>query len=490
MEAMVENSANPPTRFYCHSCSVEIDSVSSEFTCPHCSEGFIEELPAGERGAASSGGASGGSGPESDGPPIDYVNAQLNPDTIGRLAGELLSNSFLSPLYGLYDDEPAGGSGGSGTNSTSSSYVTFPADDIPLVDGTGGQPTATGAGSGGVEVASGSAGTGGTGGSSGSSSSSSTGSGPSMHHRLSMGRRGGRRNITHLDHILREFFISVADGAPGGVPLFFMGNPGDYAWGREGIDSIVTQLLNQMDNTGPPPLEKERIAEIPTVAISEKQVEMKLQCSVCFEDFQVGESVRKLPCLHVYHEPCIIPWLELHGTCPSCRKSLTPESGSQQPGSQQAAPTAQSLQQQPEPMDTSQQQAVPTPESSQSQQQQQQESQQTQEPQATQPGTTPSQSTGGAAAGRQNNPNFVAFTIRDLLPILSGPATVTTRYDPSRPSLFSSPAATSSRNASDASSQPSSAGGTGSAANGGTSSGSSTNNGSNATADDDYYSLD
>ena len=32
------------------------------------------------------------------------------------------------------------------------------------------------------------------------------------------------------------------------------GNPGDYAWGRGGLDVIVTQLLNQMDGTGPPPL--------------------------------------------------------------------------------------------------------------------------------------------------------------------------------------------------------------------------------------------
>lgn len=30
----------------------------------------------------------------------------------------------------------------------------------------------------------------------------------------------------------------------------FLGNPGDYAWGREGLDAIVTQLLNQMDSTG------------------------------------------------------------------------------------------------------------------------------------------------------------------------------------------------------------------------------------------------
>lgn len=38
-------------------------------------------------------------------------------------------------------------------------------------------------------------------------------------------------------------------GGPGNVQLF-LGNPGDYAWGREGLDAIVTQLLNQMDSTG------------------------------------------------------------------------------------------------------------------------------------------------------------------------------------------------------------------------------------------------
>lgn len=49
---------------------------------------------------------------------------------------------------------------------------------------------------------------------------------------------------------------------------------------------------------------------------------MKLQCSVCWEDFQLKEMVRQLPCAHIYHEPCIRPWLELHGTCPICRQNL------------------------------------------------------------------------------------------------------------------------------------------------------------------------
>lgn len=38
---------------------------------------------------------------------------------------------------------------------------------------------------------------------------------------------------------------------------------------------------------------------------------MKLQCSVCWEDFTIDENVMKLTCDHMYHKDCITPWLEL-----------------------------------------------------------------------------------------------------------------------------------------------------------------------------------
>lgn len=142
------------------------------------------------------------------------------------------------------------------------------------------------------------------------------------------GGRGRDFNITNFDTILQDILISVSGGE--GAPMFFMGNPGDYAWGREGLDTIVTQLLNQMDNTGPPPLEKEKIEELPMVPIDQEQVDLKLQCSVCWEDFQLNEQVRKLPCLHVFHNDCICPWLANHGTCPICRQSLVSESNTDQ----------------------------------------------------------------------------------------------------------------------------------------------------------------
>ncbi|XP_020361392.1 E3 ubiquitin-protein ligase RNF115-like isoform X2 [Oncorhynchus kisutch] len=99
-------------------------------------------------------------------------------------------------------------------------------------------------------------------------------------------------------------------------------NPGDYAWGQGGLDAVITELLGQFEGTGPPPAEKEMISSLPTVNVSQEQTDSRLECPVCREEYSMGESVKQLPCLHYFHSDCIVPWLELHDTCPVCRKSL------------------------------------------------------------------------------------------------------------------------------------------------------------------------
>ncbi|EOA28621.1 hypothetical protein CARUB_v10024842mg [Capsella rubella] len=67
---------------------------------------------------------------------------------------------------------------------------------------------------------------------------------------------------------------------------------------------------------------------IPTVEISSSMVrgsssdESSLLCAICMEDFVVGESARRLPCNHLYHNDCIVPWLTSHNSCPLCRCRL------------------------------------------------------------------------------------------------------------------------------------------------------------------------
>uniref|UniRef100_A0A1B6MIN3 RING-type domain-containing protein n=1 Tax=Graphocephala atropunctata TaxID=36148 RepID=A0A1B6MIN3_9HEMI len=66
--------------------------------------------------------------------------------------------------------------------------------------------------------------------------------------------------------------------------------------------------------------------EIPTITITQDQVDTKLQCSVCCEEFEVREAASLLECAHMFHPRCIHPWLQLNTTCPVCRHDLqTPE---------------------------------------------------------------------------------------------------------------------------------------------------------------------
>ena len=90
--------------------------------------------------------------------------------------------------------------------------------------------------------------------------------------------------------------------------------------GHGGLDAIGTQLNNQFDGTGP--ILKDKIKLIPKTTTTQEQTDQGLQCSICMEDFKLNESARLLRCDHFYHNDCIIPWLELHDTCPLCRKSL------------------------------------------------------------------------------------------------------------------------------------------------------------------------
>lgn len=96
-----------------------------------------------------------------------------------------------------------------------------------------------------------------------------------------------------------------------------IGSLGDYFIGP-GIDLLLQHLAeNDPNRYGTPPAQKEAVEALPTVTIKEN-----LQCSVCLDDFETGVEAKEMPCKHKFHGGCILPWLELHSSCPVCRFQL------------------------------------------------------------------------------------------------------------------------------------------------------------------------
>lgn len=77
-----------------------------------------------------------------------------------------------------------------------------------------------------------------------------------LHVILFFSRTLTRLASTHIrpntfENLIHDFIVNLGvNWSPTGNMQVILGNPADYAWGREGLDAIVTQLLNQMDTTG------------------------------------------------------------------------------------------------------------------------------------------------------------------------------------------------------------------------------------------------
>ena len=57
--------------------------------------------------------------------------------------------------------------------------------------------------------------------------------------------------------------------------------------------------------------------------LSERVLEEKIEgrCMICFDEFNIDETVLELPCDHLYHKACIVPYFKEHSNkCPTCRK--------------------------------------------------------------------------------------------------------------------------------------------------------------------------
>ena len=65
----------------------------------------------------------------------------------------------------------------------------------------------------------------------------------------------------------------------------------------------------------------EFLDQMPSTVVD--QYEKIQECVICMVDFEVGETVRYLPCAHMFHKKCVDTWLMRSLTCPTCMEELT-----------------------------------------------------------------------------------------------------------------------------------------------------------------------
>lgn len=70
------------------------------------------------------------------------------------------------------------------------------------------------------------------------------------------------------------------------------------------------------------PLSKTELSQIPILCL-QKYNELDYQCSICCEEFQLGEKIMRLiGCYHVFHQQCLEVWLKKKPLCPNCKRNI------------------------------------------------------------------------------------------------------------------------------------------------------------------------
>ena len=95
--------------------------------------------------------------------------------------------------------------------------------------------------------------------------------------------------------------------------------------------NFIPELINVGSRNIIPRSPREVVHRLPDVIIRKEDNENGngnddgVDCTVCYDTFKNGESVKQLACTHLFHSNCIVQWFCRKMNCPTCRYDVAPD---------------------------------------------------------------------------------------------------------------------------------------------------------------------
>lgn len=123
---------------------------------------------------------------------------------------------------------------------------------------------------------------------------------------------------------LSRLFLTSHGEFPHVAPLRIMrGNSGEGLRGPGQEQMLQESLESDSGRRGQRRASKASVEALVVVKVRGKDA--AVECTVCKDEFKLGEYVKQMPCSHLYHVDCILQWLAEHNTCPLCRYEMPTE---------------------------------------------------------------------------------------------------------------------------------------------------------------------
>ncbi|MED6145702.1 hypothetical protein PIB30_027831 [Stylosanthes scabra] len=112
-------------------------------------------------------------------------------------------------------------------------------------------------------------------------------------------------------------------------------NFGDYLDARQFEDFLEHLAENDNLRRGAPPASLSFVNNLPRVVVDkDHEKHGELVCAICKDALVPGTEASQLPCSHLYHGSCILPWLSTRNSCPLCRYELPTDDRDYEEGKQ------------------------------------------------------------------------------------------------------------------------------------------------------------